>query len=143
MQLTAISERTGTQSILISVRSSSEQYNAPFLFYTDKRLADFFALTTTTTAADIAVRLDAFLLSGVDGVVPNYAQHIVNLKKQAASLIFSKCRESFLLFDVEYEHIVLVILPVAGCLPELTVEHVRGDDFLVPALEVLALSTQL
>lgn len=34
----------------------------------------------------------------------------------------------FLLFDVQDEHIVFVVLPVAGGFPEFGVEHVGGDD---------------
>lgn len=43
-----------------------------------------------------------------------------------------------LLLDVEVEHVFLVVLPVAGRLPQLDVENVGRDDFLVAALPVLA-----
>ena len=43
----------------------------------------------------------------------------------------------FVFLDVEGEHVVLVVLPMAGRLPQFRVEHVGGDDFLVPALEIL------
>ena len=45
----------------------------------------------------------------------------------------------FLLLDVQREHAVLVILPVARCLPQLRVVHVWGDDFLVATLEIFSL----
>jgi hypothetical protein len=44
-----------------------------------------------------------------------------------------------LLLDVELEHVVGVVLPVTRRLPQLRVEHVRGDDLLVVALAVFRL----
>ena len=36
----------------------------------------------------------------------------------------------FVFLDVEGEHVVLVVLPVSGSLPELAVEHVGRDDYV-------------
>ena len=44
-----------------------------------------------------------------------------------------------LLLDGQREHVVLVVLPMAGRLPKLGVEHVRRDDLLVTSFEVLGL----
>jgi hypothetical protein len=37
----------------------------------------------------------------------------------------------FLLLDVEGEHVVFVILPVAGGLPKLAMEHIWRDNWTV------------
>lgn len=41
-------------------------------------------------------------------------------------------------FALESEHVVLVVLPVAGCSPQVSVVDVRRDDFLKATLAVLA-----
>ena len=41
------------------------------------------------------------------------------------------------LLDVQFEHIIRIVLPVTGLLPEADVVHVRGLDLLVAALAVL------
>lgn len=42
-----------------------------------------------------------------------------------------------LLLNIQHEHIILVVLPVSGSLPELAVIHVGRNNFLVSTLEVL------
>lgn len=44
-----------------------------------------------------------------------------------------------LLFDIEFEHVFGVVLPVTRSFPEFRVEHVGSDDFLVVAATVLRL----
>ncbi|TEB19874.1 hypothetical protein FA13DRAFT_1797178 [Coprinellus micaceus] len=42
------------------------------------------------TTVDFAMRLEGYMISDVDGVITNYAQGIVDLKKKLAELIHSK-----------------------------------------------------
>jgi hypothetical protein len=46
------------------------------------------------------------------------------------------------MFDLEQIDVILVVLVMAGSLPELQVEHVRGDDLLISSHSVLS-SNQL
>jgi len=46
--------------------------------------------------------------------------------------------ESFL-FDIEFEHVLGVVLPVTRSFPKFRVEHVGSDDLLVVASTVLRL----
>lgn len=41
------------------------------------------------------------------------------------------------LLDVQFEHIIRIVLPVTGLLPDADVVHVRGLDLLVATLAVL------
>ncbi|KAH0833452.1 hypothetical protein J3R83DRAFT_12571 [Lanmaoa asiatica] len=64
-QLSALNTRTGTQSILIAVRSDLDHYTRPFVYVSEDRVADFFQLSLKTPPTDIAARLEAYCLSGV------------------------------------------------------------------------------
>ncbi|KAH0828644.1 hypothetical protein J3R83DRAFT_2997, partial [Lanmaoa asiatica] len=64
----ALNTRTGTQSILIAVRSDLDHYTRPFVYVSEDRVADFFQLSLKTPPTDIAARLEAYCLSGVQGI---------------------------------------------------------------------------
>ena len=67
VQLEFMSERTGTQVLLIGVRSEPDHYNGPFILFTDDRIRLFTELRLKHTLEELAQRLEGFLVSGVTG----------------------------------------------------------------------------
>lgn len=81
--------------------------------YTSERGPEFFNSTFRQPLTDVALRFEAFCLSGVEGlsfvtsfmshfhlkfltgVVNNYAQELTQLKAKTSSLILDKLRECF------------------------------------------------
>jgi hypothetical protein len=60
---------------MLAVRSDADHYVRPLVFYTSQRVSDFFDLSLKQSMADIAVRLEAYCISGVQGIfhqVNNY-----------------------------------------------------------------------
>ena len=53
---------------------------------------------------------------------------VARVEDEAVAGAVHRLQRPLLLLDVEHEHVVLVVLPVAGGLPEPGVEHVRRDD---------------
>jgi hypothetical protein len=66
-QMSALHSRTGTEMLLVAVRSSSDRYNQPFFFKTSDKVEDFFALTFKHSLADLVGKFECFCLSGVEG----------------------------------------------------------------------------
>lgn len=67
VQLHALHAHTGTDCILITVRSSLESYLRPFIAFTSDRGPDFFSLSLNQTLSEVALRYEAYCLSGVEG----------------------------------------------------------------------------
>jgi hypothetical protein len=67
LQLTALHARTGTITLLMAVRSNTDHYNIPYIVYTSNRVAEFFELSVKHQLPDLAMRLEAYCLSGVQG----------------------------------------------------------------------------
>ncbi|KAJ8456300.1 hypothetical protein ONZ45_g18775 [Pleurotus djamor] len=92
--LAALHSRTGCEAFLTVVRSSSDHYNEPFVFYTSPRVADFINLAYKHTGADFALRLEGYCISGVSGYVQNQIEANQQLKKETAALIMDKLRKA-------------------------------------------------
>jgi hypothetical protein len=60
--------RTGTESLLISVRGSDSAYNDPHVTVTSDNINKFFQLAFKTTLSDVATRLEAHFLAGIHGM---------------------------------------------------------------------------
>ncbi|RDB30730.1 hypothetical protein Hypma_005885 [Hypsizygus marmoreus] len=86
--------RTGVEILMIAVRSKKEHFNRPHVVTTSDRISDFIELTAKENVFDLAVRLEAYMLSGVEGVVRNYVQEMCHIRSQLASLIFHKLKET-------------------------------------------------
>jgi hypothetical protein len=57
----------------------------------------------------------------------------------AVSRAVHRLEAELLLLDLEGEHVLGIVAPVAGCLPEIRLVHVGGHDLLETALAVLLL----
>ncbi|KAF9499208.1 hypothetical protein BDN71DRAFT_1503253 [Pleurotus eryngii] len=85
--LMALSSWTGVESLLISIRSSAENYTQPLSFCSTKAILKYFTMVWRTTPLEIACKMEAYLLSGVGGVVSSHADSIVELKKSIVQFI--------------------------------------------------------
>ncbi|PPR04389.1 hypothetical protein CVT24_013218 [Panaeolus cyanescens] len=91
---TALHARTGIQIFFIAVRSELENFNKPFFFATSSRIEDFFNTVLNTNIADMSLRMEAYMISGVEGVTKSYAQNLVRFKSEIARLIHAKLNEA-------------------------------------------------
>lgn len=66
-QVHALHKRTNIQVVVFATRIQTSQYLRPFVITTSPLAADFFQMTLGETVSDIAVRMEAFCLSGVKG----------------------------------------------------------------------------
>ncbi|KAG6892214.1 hypothetical protein C0992_001438, partial [Termitomyces sp. T32_za158] len=57
--------RTGIEVLLIAVRSNKEHFNRPHIFTTSERVETFVEMTLQENIYDISMRMEAFMLSGV------------------------------------------------------------------------------
>ncbi|KAH9829420.1 uncharacterized protein C8Q71DRAFT_863192 [Rhodofomes roseus] len=90
MELQNVNARTGLHSVLITVRGEPDQWSKPHVFYTTEAIAEFFSMFTKSTLSQIATRLEAFLISGVAGVVSNHKERCLQAKSQLAKLVLEK-----------------------------------------------------
>ncbi|KAF8814020.1 hypothetical protein BYT27DRAFT_7068806, partial [Phlegmacium glaucopus] len=89
-EMSALYSRTGTEMLLVAVRSSSDRYNQPFFFKTSEKVEDFFSLTFKHSLADLVGKFECFCLSGVEGVLAKRENTFIKLKKKTSALITSK-----------------------------------------------------
>ncbi len=115
-QLEFLHGRTDTDVLLIAVRSNLEHHNQPFVFYSSERVASFWETITKKTVEDLALQMEGFCISGVEGtshvtrflcarligcsgLARNHKQELLEAKQRVAALILQKLRESFTLFS--------------------------------------------
>ncbi|PPQ79250.1 hypothetical protein CVT24_007508 [Panaeolus cyanescens] len=91
---TALHARTGVEIFFIAVRSELENFNKPFFFATSTRIKDFFNSVLNTNIADMSLRMEAYMISGVEGVTKSYAHNLVRFKSEIARLIHAKLNEA-------------------------------------------------
>ncbi|KAI0362964.1 hypothetical protein BV20DRAFT_959252 [Pilatotrama ljubarskyi] len=60
-----LSSRTGTQILMIAVRSDTGSYNKPRVFYTDERIPDFVQSTLGTSVQEVSLRMEAYCIAGM------------------------------------------------------------------------------
>jgi hypothetical protein len=55
---------------MFAVRSNLDHYSPAEVFYTSDRVPDFFQLSVGHTVQDIVARMEAYCISGVEGIPP-------------------------------------------------------------------------
>ncbi|RDX48314.1 hypothetical protein OH76DRAFT_1352635, partial [Lentinus brumalis] len=93
-QLEECHGRTENEFVLLAVRSKHDDYNPPYVFYTGDRIANFVEIVTKNTIQDFAVKLEAYCISGVDGVARTAQQETLELKHKVKELILQKLQET-------------------------------------------------
>ncbi|KAG6875652.1 hypothetical protein C0992_002942 [Termitomyces sp. T32_za158] len=85
--------RTGIEVLMLAVRSNKEHYNTPHLLATSEQVKTFVELTLKENLFDITTRMEAYMLSGVQAVVQNYAEENAHLHSEISLLIMYKLKE--------------------------------------------------
>lgn len=79
LQLDALCARTGFETIVFGVRSSSDHYSPPLVHTTSTKIPVFFDLVVKKPVTDIATSMEAFCLSGIDGEFASDATQTAHL----------------------------------------------------------------
>ncbi|KAH9894834.1 hypothetical protein C8Q73DRAFT_638972, partial [Cubamyces lactineus] len=95
-QLDYLNGRTGVDIFLVAVRHDTDQYNRPFVFYTNERIAQFVASTAakSETVQKFAMRMEAACVGGIDEVARSHHSEILQLKAQVRDLIEEKLKRA-------------------------------------------------
>ncbi|KIY44309.1 hypothetical protein FISHEDRAFT_77504 [Fistulina hepatica ATCC 64428] len=89
-ELDMLEKCTGTHSILITMRSSEDQFNYPTVYTTSNKGEDFMELTYNKSLTLFAKQFEAYLLSGVDGMIKSAQAVTMDKKKQIVVMILMK-----------------------------------------------------
>ncbi|KAG6835636.1 hypothetical protein H0H93_016289 [Arthromyces matolae] len=93
-ELLRLNARTGAHALAVVVRGDREQYNRPFVLITSQRVNDFMDMTLQLTAEELGERLEAFMLSGVQGVKRNYIKDLAQKRSLISAIISTKLKET-------------------------------------------------
>ena len=69
-QLEELHGRTNNEFLLIAVRTRIEDLNPPYVFYSGERVADCMKTLTKHSVQDVAVKMEAYCLRGLEGPCP-------------------------------------------------------------------------
>ncbi|KAK7441181.1 hypothetical protein VKT23_016662 [Stygiomarasmius scandens] len=94
VSLQRLNAHTNMESILISVRSNLDHFNAPEVFVTSEHVKEFFDVVIRQTPADLASRLEGHCISGIEGITRTYIQETTAQKAELAKLISEKLHRS-------------------------------------------------
>ncbi|TEB35324.1 hypothetical protein FA13DRAFT_1706675 [Coprinellus micaceus] len=89
--------RSGSKSVEVIftvVHTDFGQYNKPYTWATSSRANDFFHHVYKSNLTQTTLRLESYMLLGIDGVTRNYIQNFTKLKSTTAKLIHDKLNEA-------------------------------------------------
>ncbi|KAJ3969834.1 hypothetical protein EV361DRAFT_951116 [Lentinula raphanica] len=93
-ELTRLSSRTGDESLLIIVRGSITRFHQPESFTSSERAENFVTTVLKMTSVDLSLRMDAYMVLGIEGVARNQAQALLELKAKTSALILERLKEA-------------------------------------------------
>ncbi|KAF9642255.1 hypothetical protein BDM02DRAFT_3074142, partial [Thelephora ganbajun] len=91
-QLAQLHSRTGLEFLLVACRSAVEDFAKPFAYFSSDTIKGFFSSSLNRSIDDFALQLEAYVMSGIKGVVENSKTQTLELKKRTAALIVGKLR---------------------------------------------------
>ncbi|KAJ3475258.1 hypothetical protein NLI96_g11954 [Meripilus lineatus] len=89
-QISQVHARTGTEVLLVAVRANQDHFMSPRVFATSERVGNCFETVFKRSALDFSFKLEAFMLSGVQGVYENYRCEILTLKHKISDIILTQ-----------------------------------------------------
>ncbi|KAI0338444.1 hypothetical protein BDW22DRAFT_1313901, partial [Trametopsis cervina] len=89
-QLENLYHRSGTETLLLCVRSKATDYMRPMSWSTSDRIDDHFQMQFKKSTLDYVGMLESFMLSGIEGDVNKYQNELLHLKHKTAKLISDK-----------------------------------------------------
>ncbi|GBE82646.1 hypothetical protein SCP_0410310 [Sparassis crispa] len=92
-QIEALHVRTGTEVLMVTIRSSNDHFNWLHVFFTSNCLSDFFAVVLNMQLTDIAMQMESYCLSSIQGLINNSHDQMMELKSHITKLINDQFRE--------------------------------------------------
>ncbi|KAF9521576.1 hypothetical protein CPB83DRAFT_750655, partial [Crepidotus variabilis] len=89
-EIRSLHARTGTEVLLVAVRGDIDDYLHPLTIFSSERCPNFFRVACNMELTRFALRLESYLLSGIDGVAKNYVQETIQMKSEVATLIATR-----------------------------------------------------
>ncbi|KAJ3754645.1 hypothetical protein EV360DRAFT_86638 [Lentinula raphanica] len=93
-ELTRLSSRTGDESLLIIVRGSITRLHQPESFTSSERAENFVYTALKMSSVDLSLKMDAYMVLGIEGVARNQAQALLELKAKTSALILERLKEA-------------------------------------------------
>ncbi|KAH9899137.1 hypothetical protein C8Q73DRAFT_638607, partial [Cubamyces lactineus] len=95
-ELENLNGRTGAEFLLVAVRSKPDQYNRPYVFYTNERIAQYVANATSRKEGlhQFAMRMEAACIGGLEEVIRSRQSELRDLKNRTAALIIDKLKQA-------------------------------------------------
>ncbi|KAG6899120.1 hypothetical protein C0995_006987 [Termitomyces sp. Mi166 len=86
---------TGIEVLMLAVHASKEHYSSPHILTMSDCVETFkfVELTLKENLFNISMRMEAYILSGVQAVVCNYVEENIHLRSEISSLILYKLKE--------------------------------------------------
>ncbi|KAJ3864419.1 hypothetical protein EV359DRAFT_41114 [Lentinula novae-zelandiae] len=81
-ELTRLAARTGDECILVVTRGSLSRFRPPETYCSSEKSESFLSTVMKTSGADLAMRMDAFMVLGVEGVARNHVQILTEMKSK-------------------------------------------------------------
>ncbi|KAI1787803.1 hypothetical protein LXA43DRAFT_1097890 [Ganoderma leucocontextum] len=92
-ELKALNVRTGRNTLLLMTSPGTMEFGQPYAFYTNEQIADFIMLLAKCTVPTLAIKMEGYCISGVQGLKQNYKKTMVTLKTEASNIINAKLSE--------------------------------------------------
>ncbi|KAF9788758.1 hypothetical protein BJ322DRAFT_977470, partial [Thelephora terrestris] len=91
-QLAQLNARTGLEYLLVACRSTTEDFIKPYAYYSSDTILGFFNSSMKRSVDDFSLQIEAYVMSGLKGIVENSKLQTLDLKKRTAALIGQKLR---------------------------------------------------
>ncbi|KAJ4492275.1 hypothetical protein C8R41DRAFT_737490, partial [Lentinula lateritia] len=92
-ELIRLHARTGDEAVLVVTRGLLTRFRAPETYCTSEKSESFLSTVLKTSNEDLAMRMDAFMILGVEGVARNRVQVLTEMKSKVAGLILQKLKQ--------------------------------------------------
>ncbi|KAE9386539.1 hypothetical protein BT96DRAFT_1005981 [Gymnopus androsaceus JB14] len=90
--LTRLTMRTGDEHLLITTRGSNKVFHKPFVFASSSCIVEFCSNAYKEVPTNMGYRMDAFMVSGVEGLARTQVQLLQQLRKDISQIILRKLR---------------------------------------------------
>ncbi|KAJ3841380.1 hypothetical protein F5878DRAFT_669753 [Lentinula raphanica] len=94
-ELTRLSSWTGDESLLIIVRGSITRFHQPESFTSSERAENFVYTALKMSSVDLSLKMDAYMVLGIEGVARNQAQALLDLKAKTSALILERLMKNW------------------------------------------------
>ncbi|KAJ3912162.1 hypothetical protein F5877DRAFT_85110 [Lentinula edodes] len=91
-ELTRLNACTGDESILVVSRGSLTRFRPPETYCSGVKSETFLSTVLKTSGEDLAMRMDAYMVVGVEGVARNQVQVLTEMKGKVSALILQKLK---------------------------------------------------